>query len=167
MVGIFVFATCNWLNLFNFDARKHWRTLTYLWLACLLLLIKRTHGEVPVIESQMLVGGEQSMNTSAFESPVWALGTTRRCVRGVIGAAAITAILLVPGLNESWLFVLAIVGAYESLTAILDADLVYGVFYLMIEAVQGTSRMELAGDNIKISPLITPRYGQQEYQPAG
>jgi hypothetical protein len=56
------------------------------------------------------------------------LGNARRCVRGAVGAAALLAILLIPSLSATWLFVLAMIGAYQSLTAILNADLIYGVF---------------------------------------
>ncbi|MEJ2553728.1 MAG: hypothetical protein P8164_08615 [Gammaproteobacteria bacterium] len=106
------------------------------------------------------------MNTNQHAIPDWTLGTTRRCVRGAIGAAAITAILLVPGLNEAWLFLLAMIGAYESLTAILDADLVYGVLYLAVSAVQEKRRKEATEDVSISSPLIVTRYGQQDYQSA-
>jgi uncharacterized membrane protein len=68
------------------------------------------------------------MKTNGDAIPHWELGNIRRYIRGVIGAAALFAILLVPGLSAGWLFVLAIIGAYESMTAILNADLVYAVF---------------------------------------
>lgn len=111
------------------------------------------------------------MNTHEYTIPDLALGGARRCIRGIIGGVAIAAILLLPGLNEAWLFLLAMIGAYESLTAILDADLIYGVLYLMISGVRGANRREASGDMTKSatisSPLITTHYGEQEYQAVG
>jgi hypothetical protein len=65
-------------------------------------------------------------------------------------------------LNEGWLFVLAIVGAYEGMTAMLNADLVYGVFYLVVAATSGARRKE-AMDKITTAPPVTS-YEQQGYQ---
>lgn len=67
------------------------------------------------------------MNTYEHAVPNWELGTARRWLRGSIGAASLFAILLVPHLSAAWLFVLAMIGAYQSLTAILNADLIYAV----------------------------------------
>jgi hypothetical protein len=103
------------------------------------------------------------MNTNGDTIPNFELGNARRCMRGIVGAVAIMALLLVPGLNPGWLFVLAIIGAYESMTAILNADLVYGVFYLAVSAVQGERRKQSTND-ITISPLIRTSYGSREYQ---
>ena len=104
------------------------------------------------------------MNTNGDTIPNFELGNARRCMRGIVGAVAILVLLLVPGLNPGWLFVLAIIGAYESITAMLNADLVYGVFYLALSAAQGKRRMETEGDITVSSPLVTTSYGQQEYQ---
>ena len=93
----------------------------------------------------------------------WELGTARRCIRGVIGAGAILVLLLVPGLNTGWLFVLAIIGAYESMTAILNADLVYGVVNLVASSVAGVNRKQTENTRTITSPLITTAYGAQGY----
>ena len=99
------------------------------------------------------------MKTYEEVIPNWELGTARRCMRGIIGAAAILAILLVPGLNEGWLFLLAIVGAYEGMTAMLNADLIYCAFYLAVNAVQEKYRK---GDEDDVA-IPSSLYGQQEY----
>jgi hypothetical protein len=52
------------------------------------------------------------------------LGTTNRTIRGLIGAGALVAIFSVPGLTAGWLFTLALVNAYASMTAILGFDFV-------------------------------------------
>jgi hypothetical protein len=101
------------------------------------------------------------MKTNEDAIPNWELGNARRCMRGIIGAAAILALLLIPGLNEGWLFLLAIIGAYESMTAILNADLVYGVFYLALRAAQGMRRKEAEEDITVSSPLITTAMGSR------
>lgn len=103
------------------------------------------------------------MKTNEDVIPNWELGTARRCMRGIIGATAILAILLVPGLNEGWLFFLAIVGAYEGMTAMLNADLIFCGFYLAVNAVQKTY---IKGDEDDVaipSPLIVTGYGSQGY----
>lgn len=56
------------------------------------------------------------------------LAVIDRFGRGVIGAAALAAVLMVPGLSEGLLFTLAMVGFYTSLTALLNADLVQAMF---------------------------------------
>jgi hypothetical protein len=67
------------------------------------------------------------MNTYEHSIPNWELGAARRWLRGIIGAASLFAILLIPNLSAAWLFVLAMIGGYQSLTAILNADLIYAV----------------------------------------
>jgi len=104
------------------------------------------------------------MNTNGDAIPNWELGNARRCMRGIVGVVAILALLLVPGLNTGWLFVLAIIGAYESMTAILNADLVYGVLYIVFNGMQ-EERRKIIGDDIVTSPLITTSFGSGEYQP--
>jgi hypothetical protein len=46
-----------------------------------------------------------------------------RVGRGFIGATALGTVLMAPDLNTGWLFALAMIGAYTSLTALLNADL--------------------------------------------
>lgn len=58
----------------------------------------------------------------------WKLSKTSRMVRAVIGAVTILSALLIPGLNEGWLFTLSMIGLYTSQTAILNTDLVYAFF---------------------------------------
>jgi len=99
------------------------------------------------------------MKTNEYTVLNWELGTTRRFIRGVIGAGAILALLLVPGLNTGWLFVLAIIGAYESMTAILNADLVYGVVYVLANAAVGINRKQIEKARAMSSPLIATGYG--------
>lgn len=101
------------------------------------------------------------MNTSGHAIPNWVLGSVRRCVRGTIGAAALLGVLLIPSLSEGWLFVLAMIGGYESLTAILDADLVYGM--LNLDAVVPPTRHAESEEGIRTTPLIT-RDELQRYQ---
>lgn len=52
------------------------------------------------------------------------LGPVSRTIRGVIGAGALAAIFFAPGLTAGWLFTLALVNCYASLTAILGIDFV-------------------------------------------
>ncbi len=52
------------------------------------------------------------------------LGVANRAIRGIIGAGALLAIFSVPGLTAGWLFTLALVNCYASLTAILGFDFV-------------------------------------------
>jgi hypothetical protein len=52
------------------------------------------------------------------------LGSVNRAIRGLIGAGALLAIVSVPGLTAGWLFTLALVNAYSSMTAILGIDFV-------------------------------------------
>ena len=47
------------------------------------------------------------MRTTEYAIPEFELGNARRFIRGIIGAAAILAVLLVPGMSEGWLFLLA------------------------------------------------------------
>ena len=103
------------------------------------------------------------MRTTEYAIPEFELGNARRFIRGIIGAAAILAVLLVPGMSEGWLFLLVMIGAYESLCAILNADLVYGVFYLALRSMQAPRRKE-AGEDITISLLTSTNYGRAEYQ---
>jgi hypothetical protein len=56
--------------------------------------------------------------------PEFRLGAANRLVRGGIGAAALLAIFFTPGLTAGWLFILAFVNFYASMTAILGFDFV-------------------------------------------
>ena len=49
--------------------------------------------------------------------------------RGAVAAASALTMLLVPGVSDGWLFVLAMITAYAGMTAMLKFDLVYGVLY--------------------------------------
>jgi len=82
------------------------------------------------------------MKTKGNESTYWELSNSQRYVRGMISAATLLAVLLMPGLSEGWLFVLAIIGAYEGMTAILNVDLVYGVLSLVYAATPAISHEE-------------------------
>jgi uncharacterized membrane protein len=82
----------------------------------------------------------------------WELGNTRRYVRGIIGTAALMAVLLIPSLSEGWLFLLAMIGAYESMTAIVNTDLFYCVLNLGIETASATGYAETV-EEIATSPL--------------
>lgn len=56
------------------------------------------------------------------------LSATNRIVRATIGAVALLAILMDSRMNEVWLFVLAMTGFYESLTAFIGVDLIRSLF---------------------------------------
>ena len=99
------------------------------------------------------------MKTNGNASPNWELSNSQRYVRGIIGAATLTAVLLVPGLSEGWLFLLAIIGAYEGMTAIFNADLVYGVLSLVYAATPAISHEESEEEGTT-APLITA--GEQQ-----
>jgi len=99
------------------------------------------------------------MNTNGDAIPNFELGNARRCLRGIVGTSAILALLLVPGLNPGWLFVLAIIGAYESMTAILNADLVYGVLSL-VYATTPTISNEASEKKGVTTPLVIAREQQ-------
>jgi hypothetical protein len=86
------------------------------------------------------------MKTYGEEIPIWELGTARRCMRGAFATAALLAVLLLPGLSETWLFALASFGAYEGLTAILNVDFVYGVFYICGVSPSPAARTEKASN---------------------
>lgn len=93
------------------------------------------------------------MNTSEEVIPGWVLGTARRCIRGIVGAAALLAVLLIPSLSEAWLFALAVIGGYQSLTAILNADLIYGVFNP--GATVPVNKLRREADATTTEPLVT------------
>lgn len=59
------------------------------------------------------------------------LSTPHRALRGVIGAGTLLAIFLLPGLTAGWLFALALVHCYASLTAILGFDFVDAVIAII------------------------------------
>lgn len=55
------------------------------------------------------------------------LSTTSRAVRGIIGAGSLMAIFFMPsapGLTAGWLFGLAVINSYASMTAILGFDFI-------------------------------------------
>lgn len=67
------------------------------------------------------------MNTNDIPA-TWNLSFTNRALRAVIGLGTILSALMIPGLSEGWIFVLAMIGFYASQTAILNTDLVYAFF---------------------------------------
>lgn len=101
------------------------------------------------------------MKTNANANPKWELTNSQRYVRGMIGAATLLAVLLIPGLSEGWLFLLTIIGAYESLTAILNADLIYDVLSLINEEEPEISHEESEAKGA--SALLVATAGQRDY----
>jgi hypothetical protein len=85
------------------------------------------------------------------------LGTTNRVIRGIIGAGALVAIFSSPGLTAGWLFALALVNCYASLTAILGID--------FVEAMASVTRKQDEQRPAEVVEL--PRRGEEvEYRQA-
>jgi len=99
------------------------------------------------------------MKTNSNAIPNWELSNSQRYVRGIISAATILAVLLIPGLSEGWLFLLAIIGAYEGMTAMLNADLVYGVLSLVY-----ASTPTISDEESEVKGATTPLVTAEEQQ---
>lgn len=60
----------------------------------------------------------------------WQLSITNRVVRAAIGITAILSALLIQGLSEGWVFILAVLGLYTTQTAFFNIELLYAFFSL-------------------------------------